>query len=220
MKKTLLILLFLIPITTFGQWKRSGGKFIPNDSSLTVKVNVLQQDTPVEALWTYVPYFVETATGAAWMGAAYNQNWYGFQVTQFIEPDSVAWYLISANASTDSFKVAIKRATDSVTICETAWGSHASTSSGQLWFQAFTSTDMLEPGKTYILMYSHNTNTTLPVIDIVNNANWYAVLARSSLSGTLSPGAWFSAFPAALTGSSALSPSKVPIFILKRTGTP
>ena len=217
--KTLLILL-IIPVLAFGQWKVSGGKLVPSDTTRTVKVNTLEQDTPNEQYYQYVPYFVETATGSAWMGAAYNQNWFGFQVNEYITPDSVSWYFINTLAATDSFRVAIYDMADSTLICYTAWGSPNATSTGNLWSQAFTTTVLLKPWKTYALMYSHNTNTTLPTMDIVNNAQWYANVKRLGIVGTLSPSAWFADFPATLAGSNALSPSKVPLFVIKRTGTP
>lgn len=163
--------------------------------------------------FAYTPFFLETATGSAWMGAAYNQNFYPFNLNQGMTPDSVVWYFINTLAATDSFKNAIYSADGLTKLCETGWNMPGVTTSGLRYPMYFSTTTYLLPG-TYRMAYSHNTNTTLATLDIVNNAQFYAAMTTRGWTGTIAPGAVFTAFPTTLSARVTLAATKVPMFLI------
>lgn len=168
-------------------------------------------ETGASVRYISVPAVGIGATGTDWMGAAYNQNFFPFTVTERFTPDSSVWYLQSANATSDSFKVAIYSLARAK-LAETAWGAHGLSSSNVRYAQVFTSHPVLAPG-TYLFMYSHNTNTTLPSLDIMNTTTYFRVAQSKGWAGTVAatatPGG--PAFPSTITGDVALAKTTVPI---------
>lgn len=220
MKRTLIIALLFSSFSLHAQWhKDTNGQLTPNDTTITVRSKRFVADSA----WTtrvpiYMPPMTETATGSNYMAAAYNNNWWAFSVQTTIRIDSVGWALWSANASTDSFRVGIFQWSDSTRLGYADWGTHGGTANNTIFYQALNTPVVCVPGRVYVFMYSMNTNTTLPVTDIMNNGRFYYDLKRRGMMGTITGGAG-QAFPSSLSGSSSFAPANVPMFALISAGT-
>lgn len=170
-------------------------------------------DTAGADEWRYlaVPELGAGTTGTGWVTTAYNINFYPFNVGQSFTPDSVVWYCLSSNATTDSFRVGIYSLAGALQ-CSTGLETHGSSASNIRLAQAFTSSPTLSPG-TYILAWQHNTNSP-PSMDIINTTAFFRVAQSKGWAGTIAASGGQS-LPATLAGAAAYqAAANAPILIL------
>ena len=167
----------------------------------------------------WVPFYTETATGAAWAGADNAVTAYPFTLTSAMTPDSAVIFFTANSATTDSIQFGIYSYGGASRHCLSAWVSPAAASSNQRVAAVFSTTTRI-PAGTYLMAYAvANMVASTPI------PTAYVISSQAFLAGAQSPGGTRRIgsitsglsggnLPSTLSGLTTLSPTNVPMMML------